>query len=162
MTGIFAVSSLALSVLRTDHPSIPGIKISSTTASGCISIAILIPNGPSSAINTPKPSLSSCRFMRSRTVGSSSIISIVCSAFEDNDLSASPKTTASYLMASASTFSLILAFITIDAVKVVPSPSTLLTSTSPPIILLKCLVIIKPRPVPPYLRVVELSACVNA
>ena len=42
-----------------------------------------------------------------------------------------------------------------------PSPARLETETVPPIISQNRLLIASPRPVPPYLRVVETSACVN-
>src|SRR6202167_4977807 len=45
---------------------------------------------------------------------------------------------------------------------VLPRAGTLSTQILPPIKSTKRLVIAKPRPVPPYFRVVELSACVNA
>ena len=44
---------------------------------------------------------------------------------------------------------------------VLPSPSTLLTLTLPPINSHSCFTIVSPRPVPPNWRVVEVSACVN-
>ena len=44
---------------------------------------------------------------------------------------------------------------------VVPRPGSLSTSTSPPIIWQNRRVIVRPRPVPPYFRVVEASAWVN-
>ena len=47
-------------------------------------------------------------------------------------------------------------------VKVEPSPGVLSTETSPPIIWQIFRVIARPRPVPPYLRVVEASAWVKA
>ena len=43
--------------------------------------------------------------------------------------------------------------------KVLPSPSRLDTPQSPPISATSCLLIASPRPVPPYLRDVEVSAC---
>ena len=43
--------------------------------------------------------------------------------------------------------------------KVLPWPRVLSTPTVPPIRLASCLVMAKPRPVPPYWRVVVLSAC---
>ena len=43
-------------------------------------------------------------------------------------------------------------------VKVDPRPGSLSTVMSPPIIWQKRLMIASPRPVPPYLRVVEASA----
>ena len=47
-------------------------------------------------------------------------------------------------------------------VKVEPLPGSLSTVMSPPIIWQKRWLIASPSPVPPYLRVVEASACVNA
>ena len=49
----------------------------------------------------------------------------------------------------------------IETVKVLPSPGKLCTVSSPPSAVTICLEIASPRPVPPYFRVVELSACVN-
>ena len=46
--------------------------------------------------------------------------------------------------------------------KVEPSPGSLSTVMSPPIIWQKRRLIASPSPVPPYLRVVEASACVKA
>ncbi len=46
-------------------------------------------------------------------------------------------------------------------VKVDPLPGALSTVTSPPIIWQKRRVIASPSPVPPYLRVVDASACEN-
>src|SRR6266446_5896137 len=43
-----------------------------------------------------------------------------------------------------------------------PSPDVLLTPICPPISSTNCFEIDKPNPVPPYLRVVDPSACVNA
>ncbi len=45
---------------------------------------------------------------------------------------------------------------------VLPMPFSLSTSISPPIISTSFLLMLNPRPVPPYFRVVELSACENA
>ena len=45
--------------------------------------------------------------------------------------------------------------------KLEPSRSTLVAQTLPPIASLKLLQMARPRPVPPYLRVVELSPCEN-
>ncbi len=45
---------------------------------------------------------------------------------------------------------------------VLPLPGTLLTETCPPISSVSCLEMASPSPVPPYLRVVEASACSNA
>ena len=42
--------------------------------------------------------------------------------------------------------------------KVLPSPDLLSTQISPPIISTRRLLMARPRPVPPYLRVVEVSA----
>ena len=50
----------------------------------------------------------------------------------------------------------------IVTVNVVPLPSSLFTETSPPMSLARFWTIVRPRPVPPYLRVVEASAWVNA
>src|SRR6516164_1114598 len=47
-------------------------------------------------------------------------------------------------------------------VKVEPRPGWLSTVMSPPIIWQKRLLIASPRPVPPYLRVVDASACENS
>jgi len=47
-------------------------------------------------------------------------------------------------------------------VKVEPLPGLLSTVMSPPIKRQKCRLIASPRPVPPYLRVVEESACENS
>ena len=47
-------------------------------------------------------------------------------------------------------------------VKVVPAPGVLATVTAPPIMRQSRSVMARPRPVPPYLRVVELSAWVNS
>ena len=47
------------------------------------------------------------------------------------------------------------------AVKVVPFPKSLLTTTSPPIKIASCFDIVRPNPVPPYFLVVELSAWTN-
>ena len=47
-------------------------------------------------------------------------------------------------------------------VKVEPRPSSLRTVMSPPIIWQKRRLMARPRPVPPYLRVVEASACTNS
>ena len=44
---------------------------------------------------------------------------------------------------------------------VLPRPSSLSTPMAPPIISASCLEIASPSPVPPYFRVVELSACEN-
>ena len=46
-------------------------------------------------------------------------------------------------------------------VNVVPLPASLSTAMPPPIISQKRCVMARPRPVPPYLRVVDASACVN-
>src|SRR5207237_303673 len=46
--------------------------------------------------------------------------------------------------------------------KVLPLPSSLSTQILPPIIATSCEEIASPRPVPSYLRAIELSACVNA
>ncbi|MNP12821.1 hypothetical protein D3C76_1050730 [compost metagenome] len=46
--------------------------------------------------------------------------------------------------------------------KQLPWPRVLLTPASPPIRVASRLVIASPRPVPPYLRVVETSACSKA
>ena len=46
--------------------------------------------------------------------------------------------------------------------KVEPLPGSLSTPISPPICSTSCLQIASPRPVPPYLRVVEPSACTKA
>ena len=46
--------------------------------------------------------------------------------------------------------------------KVEPSPGLLSTVISPPIMRQKCRLMARPRPVPPYLRVVEASACENS
>jgi len=43
--------------------------------------------------------------------------------------------------------------------KVLPWPGRLCTPTSPPISCANCLQMARPRPVPPYSRVVEVSAC---
>ena len=45
---------------------------------------------------------------------------------------------------------------------VLPLPGSLWTPISPPINSASCLEIASPRPVPPYLRVVDVSACSNA
>ena len=45
--------------------------------------------------------------------------------------------------------------------KVLPRPGSLSTQISPPIISASRLLIVSPKPVPPYLRVVEESACIN-
>ena len=45
--------------------------------------------------------------------------------------------------------------------KVLPCPGVLVTPTSPPIRCTSWRLIAKPKPVPPYFRVVELSACSN-
>jgi hypothetical protein len=47
-------------------------------------------------------------------------------------------------------------------VKVEPRPGSLSTVMSPPIIWQKRLLIASPSPVPPYLRVVDASACENS
>ena len=47
-------------------------------------------------------------------------------------------------------------------VNVVPLSGSLATVTSPPIIWQNRRVIVRPRPVPPYFRVVDTSACVKA
>jgi len=44
-------------------------------------------------------------------------------------------------------------------VKVLPTLGSLVTRTLPPMRMASCLVMASPSPVPPYLRVVELSAC---
>ena len=44
---------------------------------------------------------------------------------------------------------------------VLPWPTSLSTQMRPPIRSTSCAEIVSPRPVPPYLRVVELSACAN-
>jgi hypothetical protein len=49
-----------------------------------------------------------------------------------------------------------------SAVKTVPWPGWLVTRMSPPISWQNLRLIARPRPVPPYLRVVEASACTNA
>ena len=43
-----------------------------------------------------------------------------------------------------------------------PLPGSLATSIVPPSMVQKCLLMVSPRPVPPYLRVVDASAWVNA
>mmetsp|Transcript_60911 Transcript_60911/g.193218 ORF Transcript_60911/g.193218 Transcript_60911/m.193218 type:complete len:383 (-) Transcript_60911:712-1860(-) len=50
----------------------------------------------------------------------------------------------------------------IQAVNVDPTPSALVTSTSPPILLTSICEMARPRPVPPYCFEVEESACMNA
>ena len=49
----------------------------------------------------------------------------------------------------------------IVTVNVLPSPGALCTVNSPPSAVTIWREIASPRPVPPYFRVVELSACVN-
>ena len=46
--------------------------------------------------------------------------------------------------------------------KTLPTPGVLVAPASPPISSASCFVIARPRPVPPWVRVVELSACSNA
>ena len=50
----------------------------------------------------------------------------------------------------------------IVAVKDVPWPASLTTVMSPPMSWQNLRLIARPSPVPPYLRVVEASACTNA
>ena len=47
------------------------------------------------------------------------------------------------------------------SVKVLPFPSTLVTVRSPPSLLASRLLIANPNPVPPKVRVMDLSACVK-
>jgi hypothetical protein len=47
-------------------------------------------------------------------------------------------------------------------VKIEPRPNSLSTVISPPIIKQKWRLIVNPKPVPPYLRVVEASPCIKA
>ena len=63
------------------------------------------------------------------------------------------------------TYSMVLGASTIlgsRIAKVDPRPGWLSTVMSPPIIWQKRLLIARPRPVPPYLRVVDASACENS
>ena len=46
--------------------------------------------------------------------------------------------------------------------KMLPTPGVLVAPASPPISSASCFVIARPRPVPPCVRVVELSPCSNA
>ena len=153
-------SGSAFKVRRTDHPSISGIKISKVITSGLRSRAKLIPSFPFGAITTLYPSFNNCRFISSLTVGSSSIIKIVFPVLFSKVITFSIKEPvfcckffklSDAPMKSARNV----------AVKVVPFPNSLFTTTSPPINIASCFDIVSPNPVPPYFLVVELSAWTN-
>ena len=75
-------------------------------------------------------------------------------------ISALTRTSWSDFTSSAGTSSLLSRGMV--TVKVEPSPSTLLTSIVPPSKCASFLVMESPRPVPPYLRVLEPSTCRNS
>ena len=157
ITGIFETSGSAFKVRNTDQPSISGIKISKVIASGLSSLAKRIPSLPFGAIITWYPSLESCLFINSLTVGSSSIIKIVFPELFSKEITFSirePVSLFKFLKLSDAPMKSARNV----AVKVVPFPNSLLTTTSPPINFASCFEIVSPRPVPPYFLVVELSA----
>ena len=73
ITGMSATSGSALRADRTAQPSMPGIMTSSVIASGRSSRTRRSPSSPPSALTTRKPSLPRNRSSRSRTVASSSM-----------------------------------------------------------------------------------------
>ena len=92
--------------------------------------------------------------MMSRTTGSSSMTRIRPSSSPSSVGSTSPSASTACLVTTVTTAGR-------RTVNVEPSPGALSTATSPPIISQNRRVIIRPRPVPPYFRVVEASAWVN-
>ena len=158
-TGISAVASSPFRAESTAHPSMLGIMTSSVMRSGRRSRARLTPSAPPAAVRTAYPSFSSMRLSRSRELGSSSMTSNVPRA---------PTVRVSSVLAAAgagdSSGSGAGSFPSTGrrAVKVLPRPGSLSTVMSPPSRRQNLRLMARPSPVPPYLRVVEASACTNS
>jgi hypothetical protein len=154
-------SGSLLSAARVRQPSTPGITTSSVMTAGRTSRARVRPSAPSHASTTPKPSLIRSRDIRSRTSGSSSITSTVTSGPDDGASRASAAAAGrlrhpgAVWPAGRPAEGVTLAGI--SSVNVEPTPGSLVTVMSPPIMRLKRWLIARPRPVPPYLRVVDAS-----
>ena len=149
-----------LSAASTVQPSMSGIMTSSVIAAGRASRARRRPSMPLAAVITENPCLTRKRSMRSRTAGSSSITSTVRPVLLDG--SGAGAGTLGRDAGSASARSGVRASAGRRTVKVEPCPGALATVMSPPIIRQRRRLIASPSPVPPYLRVVEASAWVNA
>ena len=102
------------------------------------------------------PPWSRKRCIRSRTAGSSSITSTVPALAGVGPRSARPARRAASGRARRTIGR------QADGEGASPAPGSLSTVMSPPIIWQNCRLIARPRPVPPYLRVVEASAWVKA
>ena len=153
ITGMSASSGSALSADSTAQPSMPGIITSSVMASGRSSRASRSPSSPPRRGDDRKPSL---REEALHQVAHRRVVVDHQHGADARRHAARPgaRATGSSTVAATSAGS--------RTVKVVPWPGSLSTVTSPPIIRQKRRLIARPRPVPPYLRVVDASAWVNA
>ena len=157
ITGISDRAGSAFNSVKTAHPSMPGINTSRVITAGCSSLASRIPSSPLLAAIIFSPSLLRNRCTRSCTVGSSSITSTAgapsdsCAVVEAvSSERGNDRTSGSATMAGSLT------------VNVEPWPGILSTVISPPIRWQNFWLIARPNPVPPYFRVVEVSAWVKA
>ncbi len=157
-TGISAVTGFAFNVFNTAHPLIPGIMTSRVITSGFNRAAISSPAWPSAAVSTRNPSLHNDRIIKSRAFGSSSITRTVDPAAAGVSTACRPAAVGNNPLSAAGSWTS-AGNVT---VKVVPCPASLATVRSPPINRQNRRLMARPSPVPPYLRVVDASACENA
>ena len=152
-TGMLHKSGSDLRADNTDHPSVCGIITSKVIKAGLSSRAILRPALPSMALRMINPSGCSVRSINRCTLGSSSITR---RHSPSSAVRSSPGKSVGSGAEGASTSTGRV------SVNVEPLANSLSTDTVPFIISAKCLVMVNPSPVPPYLRDVEDSPCVNA
>ena len=152
MAGILFKPPCAFIRLDVSIPSMPDIFQSITTSSkglsACAFSSSVIPSGPDAATVTSKVKDSSISCKISLEVALSSTTKTLMPRSSDAGL---------YCFLAFSSPRPKLAV----KLKVLPRPCSLSTQISPPIISASRLLIVSPKPVPPYLRVVEESACIN-
>ena len=156
-TGISASSGSAFRACRTLQPSRPGISTSSVISAGCSWRASASPSSPSWAVTTSKPSRARKRRIRSRTVCSSSItriLPVVRPPWGPCTIGSAGTQGAGVADCGAAAGR--------RTAKVEPTPGVLSTAMLPPRRWQSRRLIASPRPVPPYRRVVELSAWLNS